>query len=108
MSRPVVALCQWQDFNYAEREPGSALYRTGAPIWVDRPEPPTACRASLGSRILTVWLPQGAVIRCRLARFQPDTFDAMRDNFRHVFGSHERMSRTNIRITLTDLPNLGA
>lgn len=99
MSRAVVALCHWQDFNYG-REPGDEIFR-------QRDEPPTACRASLGDKLITVWLPQGAVIRCRVPRFQRDGYDPMRDYFGHVYGSHERMTRTRIRITLTALPNLG-
>jgi hypothetical protein len=97
-SRPVVALCQWQDFNYDRRLPH---VDPSSPLWLTRPELPTACRASLGARILTVWLPQGAVIRCRLSRVGGDP---MADDYSHVFGSHDRMSRTRIRITLTEYP----
>jgi hypothetical protein len=90
--RPVVALCQWQDFNYD---------RTSLrDMWLPRDEPPTACRASLGDEKLTVWLPQGARI---VLRFTPGcAFDYTHT---HLFGSHDRYSRTRIVIRLTEYPH---
>jgi hypothetical protein len=99
-SRAVVALCVWEDYNYAGRLEGSATYDQRAPMWTTYGEDePTACRASLGGRILTVWLPKGAAIRCRVHSDTP-----MASTYTHVYGSHERMSRARIRIRLTELP----
>lgn len=100
-SRPVVALCVWEDYDYRfDRKPCD-------PIFIPREGEPNACRASLGDRILTVWLPQGAKIRRRLPRFRADDFDPMTQTFRYIFGSHDRCSRTRIQIKLTAMPCTG-
>ena len=104
-SRPVVALCVWEDFNYPQRAAGSATFDRRAPLWTTYgDDEPTACRASLGKRKLTVWLPKGARITCRVPSFQADGFNQMAHQYSHVYGSHERCSRTRIRIRLTDFP----
>lgn len=97
-SRPVVALCHWEDWNYGHDH-------NGKPYWVPSGDEPEACRASMGAKYLTVWLPKGAVIRMRLGRFGGTH---MTERYTHMYGTHERMSRTRIRITLTQLPNLGS
>lgn len=97
-SRPVVAMCSWEDYDYRyDRKPGE-------PFWVPDGDEPTACRASLGAHKLTVWLPKGARIVCRVP-WPHDGFDPMAHTFNHVYGSHERCSRTRIRIRLTHLPD---
>lgn len=100
-SRPVVAMCAWQDFNYAN---DGGNFRD---VWTPRDEPPTPCRASLGARILTVWLPAGAVIRCRLRRVWREGGPAgpMQDSYTHVYGSHDRMTRRRIQIALKEYPS---
>lgn len=99
--RPVVALCEWEDFNYSAHLPGSGRYDPTQPLWVSRDEPPTACRASLGDERLTVWLPQGARI---VIRHGGPLNYPMATRFAHVFGGHERMSLTRIDIGLTEYP----
>lgn len=109
MGRPVVALCQWEDFNYSAHTSGSALYDATRALWTNYgdEEPPTPCRASLGGRALTVWLPKGAVIRLRVQGLrEPQVPDPMTQTFRHVYGSHERMTRTRITIRLTEYPHV--
>jgi hypothetical protein len=96
--RAVVALCHWQDFNYGERKPGD-------PLWLERAEPPTACRASMGAEKLNVWLPQGARVVIRAVRwYREKGIDPVGGEYLHVYGNHERYSRTRIRITLTEYP----
>jgi hypothetical protein len=104
--RAVVALCVWEDYNYAGRLEGSATYDRRAPLWTTYgQDEPTACRASLGDERLTVWLPQGARIHLRGVTFYRERkLDPMTGDYYHVYGSHERMTRTRIRITLTELP----
>lgn len=97
--RPVVALCHWEDFNYSRMLPHED---PTAPVWLKRNEPPTACRASLGEKRLTVWLPQGARIVCRLGMMQRD--NPMAQTYWEHFGGHERTNTRRIRITLTELP----
>lgn len=98
--RAVVALCRWEDYNY--RLDGG----TFRDIWTPRDEPATACRASLADEKLNVWLPQGARITLRAVRWYRERgLDPMTGDYTHVYGSHERYTRSRIRITLTELPN---
>lgn len=32
------------------------------------------CRASIGKKVVTIWLPRGAKIRCRMKRIDPKPF----------------------------------
>lgn len=86
MSAPAIAQCTWRT-------------RAGIGHDWDAPEPEdtTYCRASIGERIVTVWLPKGAKIRLRhprMGRF-PDGVCQM--NFRHTYG-RDRDNRIEIRI----------
>ncbi|MCC8942828.1 hypothetical protein H8A99_42080 [Bradyrhizobium sp. Arg68] len=49
--------------------------------WESLGSPPSVCRASVGEKIVTVWLPRGAVIRLRRARWRSDL-----GKYRHVYG----------------------
>lgn len=105
--RAVVALCEWQDYNYEGMRSMDPRPRAQT-MWVSCGLPPTACRASLGDERLTVWLPQGARILIRaVSWYRSRNLDPMTGEYAHVYGTHERMTRTRIRITLTELPNLG-
>lgn len=67
---PAVATCRWFDRPIEGGE------------W--REYSRATCRASLGARILTVWLPEGAAIRCGLTRRA--NADPWADTYRHRFG----------------------
>lgn len=49
--------------------------------WEREDPAPRICRASIGERWVTVWLPRGAKIRVRRPRFQAD-----RGEYSHVYG----------------------
>lgn len=61
------------------------------------------CRCSCGPKILTVWLPMGAKIRCRRSSVaQLHGPIKAGDKFVHYYGFHERGSRTKIVITVAE------
>lgn len=76
MSVEVIATGQWYFKDVATSENPSG--------WVPQNfGEPEQLRASLADKILTVWLPSGAKIRCRRARF--DT-DPMTKKYYHYYG----------------------
>lgn len=90
MSQEVVANCEWFDRQY-----GSGKWEP-----YDTPNEIVQCRASLGEKIVTVWLPKGAKIRLRLPRIDGQS-KAFTHEFRHTFG---RDRDKQIRIKLTKVP----
>lgn len=75
MSTPALATCQW-------------FHRTAPDYrWVPTPadgggSASATCRASVGARLITVWLPQGVKIRGRI----PRSADPFVHVFRHRYG----------------------
>lgn len=91
MGISAIAHCRW--FRRV-----SVLAEWGA----DDPDESVDCRASVGNKLVTVWLPRGAVIRLKLGRFESRA-EAFSRELRHTFGRYRDMQ---IRMTLT--PNAGA
>jgi hypothetical protein len=61
-------------------------------------EKPTDCRASVGAKVVTVWLPQGAVIRIRRDRFsRRGLASAYEQTFHHRYG-RDRNNRIVIKL----------
>jgi hypothetical protein len=101
--RPVAALCEWfwrrpGGYEWVSDEdidgPRFKGVYSAVPVRCDQ-----ACRASLGARIVTVWLPQGACIRLRLPR--AGSRDPMAENWVYRYGRERDRA---IRIRLTELP----
>lgn len=89
MAIAAIALCKWNIMNWETKK-----YEP------EDNDPPTACRASVGEKIVTVWLPQGAKIRCRVARANnKNPFD---QKYCHYYGYTARM-----RIDITLVQYLG-
>lgn len=91
-STAAVAICEW-------------LWRVSAAHKFEKliaDERPAACRASIGERIVTVWLPQGAVIRLRIDRWSRNaTGNAFDQTYSHRYG---RDRDNKIVIRLCNLP----
>lgn len=91
-SREVTAMCVWY-----WRDPVSLE-------WVEQSGGATPCRASLAEKKLTIWLPQGAVIRRGLGRFvRGDQPEAMNGEYVYYYGLHGANDR-KIKITLKPEP----
>lgn len=89
MGQKAIAKCQWWWWHPATHK------------WVPDEEPNEVvdCRASIGNKIVTVWLPKGAMIRRR----RPRTSDtALGHEYRHTYG---RDRDRQIRFTLHLEPN---
>lgn len=93
MGTPAIALCKWHDYHWdhaAERG-----------TWVHDGDEPEQCRASIGAKVVTVWLPRGAKIRLRLSRFAKSDEPWTRE-FRHTYGFNRDRQ---IRFRLIEPPN---
>lgn len=62
--------------------------------WEAQPEPNSAtCRVAVGDKLVTVWLPQGAKIRCRRVHDK----DVVEQTFRSAYGGdRDRMVQFTI------------
>jgi hypothetical protein len=84
-----IALCTWCPFDGAWFIPDG--------------EPATQCRASVGEKIVTVWLPKGAMIRLRRARW--GDVPVTEQKFCHYYGRPGNRTRIDIKILVDDSVN---
>jgi hypothetical protein len=89
---PAKAVCQWQDWDASRK------------AFVDDGNVPATVRASIGSRRVTVWLPQGKVLRFN----RGETLESVTNGYfyhRYWLGSYFR--RIKIKINVDSPVNLG-
>lgn len=86
------AVCQWQDWDASRK------------AFVDDDRGPATVRASVGPKRVTVWLPQGGVLRFG----RGESLESVtKGHFYHRFGMGSYFRRIKIKINVDSPVNLG-